>query len=104
MKKTNEKKENKRIDTGPLGSHSVGDVVVIRAIPYHYIGRIELLGLHGVTLSAGAVWLADSGRWGSSFLLEGTVSESEPYPDRAFIRYEVIADVTKWRHPIPGQV
>lgn len=76
---------------------------MIRAIPYHYIGKIKHLGEHTLTLEAGAVWLADSGRWGSDFLRDGKVNEAEPYPDDVTIGYGVIAEVTFWRHPIPGQ-
>jgi hypothetical protein len=95
-------KTKKPVD-GRLGSHVVGDKIVVRAIPYHYIGEIKTLGEHGVTLAAGAVWLADSGRWGSDFLKNGVVNEAEPYQDDVFIGYGVIADITKWAHPIPGQ-
>lgn len=87
-----------------LGPYQVGATVVIRAIPFHYIGTIDEITDHGVTLAAGAVWLSDSKRWGSEFLLAGQVNETEPYCDRVFIRANVIADITAWRHPIPGQV
>jgi hypothetical protein len=103
MKTKSTKKQITKIIDGRLGTHTVGDKVVIRAIPYHYIGEIKALGEHGVTLAAGAVWLADSGRWGSAFLKDGIVSETEPYRDDVFIGYSVIADVTKWQHAIPGQ-
>ena len=101
--KTTAKKTNTPNNNGPTGPFSVGDTVVIRAIPYHYIGTIESAGSHGLTLAAGAVWLADSGRWGSGFLVDGNVNETEPYRDAVFIGYGVIADITKWAHPIPGQ-
>lgn len=88
---------------GRLGLHGVGDTVVIRGIPYHYIGKIQALGEHAVTLEPGAIWLADSARWGSDFLRDGKVNESEPYPDGVTIGYGVIADVTTWKHAIPAQ-
>ena len=88
---------------GRLGPFAVGDTVVIRGIPYHYIGTIEALGEHAVTLAPGAVWLADSARWGSDFLRDGKVNEAEPYPDGVTIGYGVIADVTIWNHKVPVQ-
>lgn len=97
------KKATRSKTDGKLGAFRVGDTVVIRGIPYHYIGKITELGEHTVTLAPGAVWLADSGRWGSAFLRDGTVSEAEPYPDGVTIGYGVIADVTAWRHRIPEQ-
>lgn len=104
MKTARKTKTRKAAATdGRLGPHSIGDAVVIRAIPYHYIGTISALGDHTVTLAPGAVWLADSGRWGSDFLCGGKVSEAEPYPDGVTIGYGVIADVTPWKHAIPGQ-
>ena len=96
-------KANKAKSDGRFGPFDVGDVVVIRAIPYHYIGEIRLVGEHTITLAPGAVWLADSGRWGSDFLRDGQVNEAEPYPDGVTIGYGVIADVTPWKHPIPVQ-
>jgi len=96
-------KKTKAID-GKLGPHQVGDVVVIRAIPYHYIGEVAVIGEHCVTLAPGAVWLADSSRWASDFLVSGKVNEAEPFIDGVTVSYSVIGDVTKWRHAIPGQV
>lgn len=101
MTSKSKSKSMKAID-GKLGPHGVGDVVVIRAIPYHYIGKIAVLGEHTVSLAPGATWLADSGRW-SDFLRNGTPNESEPYPDGVTIGYGAIADVTAWKHVIPGQ-
>jgi hypothetical protein len=97
-------KKTPAIKSTRLGPHQVGDSVVIRAIPYHYIGKISALGEHTVTLAPGAVWLADSKRWGSEFLVNGQVNETEPYPDGVTIGYGVIADVTPWKHKIPGQL
>ena len=98
------KKPIKKLHDGKLGPFKAGDTVVIRAIPYHYIGEISALGEHTVTLAPGTVWLADSKRWGSEFLVGGQVNEAEPYPDGVTIGYGVIADVTSWKHKIPGQV
>lgn len=83
-----------------LGPYTVGNKVVIRAIPYHYIGEIESVGYHSVTLKFGAVWLADSGRW-NNMLRTGTVNECEPFPDGVTIPFAVIADITGWAHAIP---
>lgn len=104
MKRPIKKSTKSKATDGPLGAYTVGDTVVIRAIPYHYIGKISCIGSHGVTLAAGAVWLADSARWGSDFLRDGKVNETEPYQDDVFIGYGAIAEVTHWRHSIPGQV
>jgi hypothetical protein len=103
VKKNSSKTKTVILKSTRLGPFQVGMNVVIRAIPYHYIGQIETLGEHGVTLAAGAVWLADSARWGSDFLRNGVVNETEPYRDAVFVGYGVIADITKWAHPIPGQ-
>ena len=84
-----------------LGPHKEGDKVVIRAIPYHYIGKIEYVGYHSLTLAPGAVWLADSGRW-SKMLESGNPNECEAFPDGVTIPFNVIADVTVWKHPIPN--
>ena len=87
---------------GRIGQYKVGDTVVMRCIPYHYIGKVIALGEHGLTLAAGAVWLADSARW-FDFLKTGKVNETEPFVDEVFVGYGVIAEITKWRHAIPGQ-
>ena len=94
---------NNNTNTSALGPFTVGDKVVIRAIPYHYIGEIAAIGEKTVTLAPNAVWLADSGRWGD-MLTSGTPSECEPYPDGVTIAFTVIADATKWRHAIPGKL
>ena len=106
VKKVSKKvsKQTKTPVYGRLGPYKTGDTVVIRAIPFHYIGTIEHLGEHSITLAAGAVWLADSKRWGSEFLLQGQVNEAEPFPNAVVIGFGVIADVTAWPHKIPGQV
>lgn len=101
--KTKASSKQKQQHDDKLGPFKVGDTVVIRAIPYHYIGEISSIGKHTVTLAPGAVWLADSKRWGSEFLRDGQVNETEPYPDGVTIGYGVIADLTKWPHKIPGQ-
>lgn len=98
------KSEIRSSDGRTLGPYRVGDVVVIRAIPYHYLGRILAIDEHGVTLAAGAVWLADSARWGSDFLQLGKINEAEPYVDDVYVPHAVIADVTRWGHEIPGQL
>jgi hypothetical protein len=91
-----------RMDT-EIGRYAIGDKVVIRGIPYHYIGVIEEFGKYAVKLAPNAVWLADSARWGSDFLVNGKVNEAEPYCDGVWVRYSVIADVTAWRHALPKQ-
>ena len=103
MTKTAKTAKTAKKRDGRLGAFAIGDSVVIRGIPYHYIGVIESLGEHTVTLAPGAVWLADSARWGSDFLRDGEVNETEPYPDGVTICYGVIADVTAWKHAIPDQ-
>jgi len=103
-KKQTSAKQKTTTHDGKLGPFKAGDKIVIRAIPYHYIGEIEVLGEHTVSLAPGAVWLADSKRWGSEFLVNGQVNKTEPYPDGVTIGYGVIADVTRWPHKIPGQL
>ncbi len=80
---------------------SVGNTVLIRAITYHYLGRIAAIDDKRVLL-VDASWLADSGRFGAS-LETGSVSEVEPYPDPVSVSLGAIVDVTLWRHSLPRE-
>ena len=77
----------------------VGASVVIRAIPFHYVGRVAALTATSVILDK-AAWLADSGRW-SDFLATGSANEVEPYPDRVEVMLSSIADVAPFAHSLP---
>jgi hypothetical protein len=78
---------------------SIGNHVVIRTVTWHYIGRVAAIDDTTVTL-VDASWLADSGRWGE-FLLKGTYSEVEPFPDPVDVRLDTIVDSTLYRHELP---
>jgi hypothetical protein len=93
------KKQTKKPSKKQSFSLTVGTAVVVRGIPFHYIGRIAEVQARGIVLED-AGWLADSARW-SDFLKNGTINEYEPYPDPVWISWDVIADVTPWRHALP---
>lgn len=76
-----------------------GDSVIIRAVMYHYIGRVESITDDEVHLST-ASWLAESARW-SETLKTGAVHELEPFPDGVVIARQAIMDYAPWAHELP---
>lgn len=61
MSKTKTKATKKKSAHTPsfvLGPYQVGTTVVIRAIPFHYIGTIDEITDHGVTTANMRAWQA----------------------------------------------
>jgi len=79
--------------------YNVGDKLFIRAITFHYIGQIDKIYKKGFLL-ANASWIADSGRFYNA-LKDGELDEVEPYPNKVFILFDSIVDITKWIHALP---
>jgi len=80
----------------------VGECVFIRAVTYHWIGRIAELGPDYILLE-GAVWVASSPRL-NEMLQSGSLSgaEIEVVPDgQGMIMRAAMVDVMRWSHPLP---
>lgn len=77
----------------------VGQTVIIRGIPFYYIGRITYVDDKRLVLE-NACWLADSGRW-SEALQTGDINECEKYPDPVELRTDLCCDITLWKNPLP---
>ena len=76
-----------------------GEQVFIRTVTHYYTGRVFFCGKGYVELSH-AAWIADTGRF-SDFLVNGTPTEVEPFPDNVRIPLTAIVDATLWRHALP---
>lgn len=79
----------------------MGESLFVRAIPFHYVGRLiavddEFLLLDDVS------WVADSGRFHVA-LRDGDLSEVEPYPGKCLIARAAICDVSPWLHELPTE-
>ena len=80
---------------------AIGTVIAIRALPFHYLGRLDRVAHDHIRLTD-ASWLASSGRW-SEFCRAGTLSEAEPYAGPVSVRCDVVADVSAWPHDLPDR-
>ncbi len=76
----------------------IGDVIFIRAITFHYVGRVTRVSENFIHLEE-ASWVADSGRFGEA-LSFGTLNEVEPM-GRCKIALNAIVDIAEWRHRLP---
>jgi len=82
------------------GDICIGDVIFIRAITFHYVGRVTRVSENFVHLEE-ASWVADSGRFGEALSL-GTLNDVEPM-GKCMISLNAIVDVAEWRHPLPKE-
>ena len=85
-------------------------VVFIRTVTMHYVGRILDISDSYIVPSISssvafivledASWVADSGRFGEA-LANGTLIETERFPDPVWISTGAIVDITVWNYPLP---
>ena len=87
---------------GNSTSLAVGETVYIRAVTFHYVGRITAITDTDIKLQ-NASWIADSGRW-SEALKTGKLSEIEPFPDTVCVMRGAIVDVSPWNFDLPSKV
>lgn len=98
-KKTGKKTVTAYMILGPL---HVGNKVFIRAVTYHYLGRVVGLTDTEILLDQ-ASWVADSGIF-SVACKTGTLSEVEPYPDGVIsVARGAVVDVSTWQHALPRE-
>lgn len=71
----------------------VGKTYFIRAIPFHFVGRVTATTSEEVTLED-AAWIADSGRF-SNALSSGEFDEVEPFVNPVNIRLSAVCDYTE---------
>lgn len=84
---------------GKTHSFCIGKAYLIRTVTMHYTGRVVAVTESDVLLED-AAWIADTGRF-ANCLKAGTLSEVEPYPDRAAVSRGAIVDFAEWDHPLP---
>lgn len=84
---------------GRSHSFKVGESYLIRTVTMHYTGRVIAITDSDIVL-VDAAWIADTGRYHNS-LVEGTLSEVEPYPDGVCVSRSCIVDFVVWKHPLP---
>ncbi len=80
---------------------NVGSKVFIRAVTYHYLGKVVSITPTEVILEQ-ASWVAVGGRF-NLFLSEGVQSsaEIERYPGLVSVQKAAIVDACEWLHPLP---
>jgi len=88
--------------SGSSTSLNVGETVYIRAVTFHYVGRITAITDTDIKLQ-NASWVADSGRWAEA-LSTGELSEVEPYPDTVCVMRGAVVDVSPWSFDLPSKV
>jgi hypothetical protein len=81
------------------GFWQLGKVYFVRSVTYHYVGRLKEINDKELVLSDCA-WVADSGRW-TQAMVDGTLSEVEPYPNDVMVARTAIVDATEWKHDLP---
>lgn len=81
----------------------VGEAVFIRAVTFHYTGRLVRVTAGELVLTE-AAWIADDGR-SANALATGILDEIEPYPDgEVIVLRGVVSDVCRWPHALPRAV
>jgi hypothetical protein len=83
-------------------SKYIGKSVFVRAVTFHYTGKVVSIADGFLTLSD-AAWIADSGRFGAA-LEKGDLNEVEPYPNIVDISIGAIVDISEWKHALPRKV
>lgn len=84
---------------GSIAARLVGTDVLIRTVTMTLTGHVEAIDNELIELSS-AAWIADTGRF-SDALYTGTLSEVEPFPDRAFVNRGSVIDIAPWSHDLP---
>jgi hypothetical protein len=77
----------------PTLGFTVGRIVLVRTVTYHYTGIVTSVGDGAVVLSD-AAWVAVSGRF-ADFLKSGDVEEVEPYPDGVHVNI-ALQSIVDW--------
>lgn len=80
--------------------YAKGDVLLLRTVTFHYIGRLDQV-LDGMLVLSEGGWLADSIRWAEG-LETGKVNEFEREPGPFVVMLGGIIDARIWAHPIPA--
>ena len=83
--------------------YELGEDYLIRTVTHINIGTVIAVGPNEIVLM-NASWVADTGRYHNA-LVEGTLSEVEPYPDgqEVIVGRGAVVDATRWLHPLPRE-
>lgn len=84
---------------GKSHSFEIGKAYLIRTVTMHYTGRVVEVTDSDVVLEE-AAWIADTGRYANS-LVNGTLNEVEPYPERVSVCRGAMVDFAEWEHQLP---
>jgi hypothetical protein len=87
------------IVSGKSHSFEIGKAYLIRTVTMHYTGRVVDVTDSDVVLED-AAWIADTGRFANS-LVDGTLSEVEPYPGQVAVCRGAMVDFCEWKHGLP---
>jgi hypothetical protein len=80
--------------------YEIGENYMIRAVTFHYTGKLKAVYEHEIVLED-AAWIADDGRFKDA-VAKGTFNEVEPYPDGdVIIGRGAITDAKKVTFPLP---
>lgn len=88
------------MEQGIYGPYKKGDVLCVRTVTMHYIGRLFGIMEPRVLVFSEGGWLAESKRW-SETLATGEVNEFELERGVFVVPLDVVSDVREWNHPIP---
>ena len=88
-------------DSLKVKTHSIkiGEAYLIRTVTMMYTGRVCAITDFDLELED-AAWIADSGRY-SNALVNGELSEVEPYPNGCVVTRQGIIDFAPWAHALP---
>lgn len=79
----------------------VGKAYLIRTVTYATVGVVD--GITGGFLEmSSASWVADTGRFYDA-LVNGALSEVEPFPNGVIVAIASIVDATLWKHKLPTE-
>lgn len=81
----------------------IGKNYLIRTATHIDVGQVVAVGPTEIVM-INASWIADTGRYHNA-LMEGTLSEVEPYPpgQQVIIGRGALIDATQWNHPLPRE-
>ena len=77
-----------------------GDVLFIRADPWHYIGEIVGVSATAYRLAPGAVWVAESGAF-TALWSTGIPKSYAALPAGVDVNRAAVCDSMPWTFPIP---
>ena len=79
----------------------IGKAYLFRTVTHIELGRVDSICGKFVKI-VDASWISHTGRY-SECLLNGTIKESEPYPDYSIVNTDSLINSAPWGHDLPRE-